>query len=608
MNIEDRFQIERLTLVLRHLRHAFSMSVMVATLMVAVFYFSSDSVVSAVSAISGERIGIRTAAVSTTALLVWYFALLAVSGAQSWGAHRALQDGFGAADVPRIRRQLVLGRCLEGTLWGALIWIGIDQHTSPGATALLMGLLASSNADSVAKYSNILGLYTGIMLPMTVLAVGRFITIDDLYYRMMAGFCVLFVIAQYLQARTLGGSINEAIRLRFENLDLVERLKTETHEASTAREAAEQADEDKSRFLAAASHDLRQPVQALQLLLETLSWSELDERQRHTLDSARAASESSSEMLNALLDFSRLEAGVIEPRPRPLSLQQLFRKLEMELAPMADEKGLVYRTRDTEATVVSDPALLELILRNLVANAIRYTDRGGVLVACRRRGAGYLIEVYDTGVGIAPDQHRAIFREFHQLGNPERDRRKGLGLGLATAERLATALTHALTLRSIPGRGSVFRLRVGGAERQGTPSTRASAAPSSLPNLGGRRVLVIDDDETIRHAMRLLLTGWGCECRTAASLEEALHQEAAAPALILCDYRLREGRNGTEAIACLRTHFGADIPALLVTGDTAPSRLREASASGIPLLHKPVAALALHQALVAALDGTSDRR
>ncbi len=607
LNIEDRFQIERLTLVLHHLRHAFAMSLMVASLMVAVFYFSSDSVVSAISAISGERIGIRTAAVSTTALLVWYFALLAVSGAQSWGAHRALKDGFGAADVPRIRRQLVLGRCLEGTLWGALIWIGIDQHTSPGATALLLALLASSNADSVAKYSNILGLYTGIMLPMTVLAVGRFITIDDLYYRMMAGFCVLFVIAQYLQARTLGGSINEAIRLRFENLDLVERLKTETHEASAAREAAEQADEDKSRFLAAASHDLRQPVQALQLLLETLSWSELDERQRHTLDSARAASESSSEMLNALLDFSRLEAGVIEPRPRPLSLQQLFRKLEMELAPMADEKGLVYRTRDTEATVVSDPALLELILRNLVANAIRYTDRGGVLVACRRRGAGYLIEVYDTGVGIAPDQHRAIFREFHQLGNPERDRRKGLGLGLATAERLATALTHALTLRSIPGRGSVFRLRVGGAERQGTPSTRASAAPSSLPNLGGRRVLVIDDDETIRHAMRLLLTGWGCECRTAESLEEALHPGAAAPALILCDYRLRDGHNGAEAIARLQAHFGADIPALLVTGDTAPSRLREASASGIPLLHKPVAALALHQALVAALDGTSDR-
>lgn len=605
LSIEDRFQIERLTLVLRHLRHAFAMSVMVASLMVAVFYFSSDSVVSAVSAISGERIGIRTAAVSTTALLVWYFALLAVSGAQSWGAHRALKDGFGAADVTPLRRQLVLGRCLEGTLWGALIWIGIDQHTSPGATALLLALLASSNADSVAKYSNILGLYTGIMLPMTVLAVSRFITIDDLYYRMMAGFCVLFVIAQYLQARTLGASINEAIRLRFENLDLVERLKTETREASTARKAAEQADEDKSRFLAAASHDLRQPVQALQLLLETLSWSRLDEHQRRTLDSAQAASTSSSEMLNTLLDFSRLEAGVIEPRPRPLGLQQLFRKLEMELAPMADEKGLVYRTRDTDATVVSDPALLELILRNLVANAIRYTDQGGVLVACRRRGTGYVIEVHDTGIGIAPDQHRAIFREFHQLGNPERDRRKGLGLGLATAERLAGTLEHTLTLRSTPGRGSVFRLRVAGAARQDKPSISVSAAPSSLPALGGLRVLVIDDDETIRHAMRMLLTGWGCKCWTAESLADALHQRAAAPALILCDYRLRDGHNGAEAIARLRAHFGEAIPALLVTGDTAPSRLREASASGIALLHKPVAALALHQALVAALDGAS---
>tara|TARA_R110001599_G_scaffold3408_1_gene18846 strand:- start:449 stop:2290 length:1842 start_codon:yes stop_codon:yes gene_type:complete len=599
LSIEDRFQIERLTLVLRHLRHAFGMSVMVASLMVAVFYFSSDSVVSAVSAISGERIGIRTASVSTTALLVWYFALLAVSGAQSWGARRALKKGFGAADVAPIRRQLVLSRCLEGTLWGALIWIGIDQHTSPGATALLMGLLASSNADSVAKYSNILGLYTGIMLPMTVLAVSRFITIDDLYYQMMAGFSVLFVIAQYLQARTLGGSINEAIRLRFENLDLVERLKTETREASAARKAAEQADEDKSRFLAAASHDLRQPVQALQLLLETLSWSRLDEHQRRTLDSAQAASTSSSEMLNTLLDFSRLDAGVIEPRPRPLGLQQLFRKLEMELAPMADEKGLVYRTRDTDATVVSDPALLELILRNLVANAIRYTDQGGVLVACRRRGDGYAIEVHDTGIGIAPNQHRAIFREFHQLGNPERDRRKGLGLGLATAERLAGTLEHTLTLRSTPGQGSVFRLHVVRAEdiAREEPPTKTLPPAFDPSALNGKHVLVIDDDEIIRYAMAALLEGWGAICETAASLSEAIAHHRNVPDILLCDYRLRDEHNGAEAIHQLRRHFGRDIPALLITGDTAPHRLREAMTSGIPLLHKPVQPQKLHLAL-----------
>ena len=601
MSTEENFQIERLTLVLRHLRHAFAMSVMVASLMVAVFYFSSGSVISAVSAVSGERINIRTSTVSTTALLVWYFALLTVSGMQSWGARRALKEGFGAADVAPIRRQLVVGRCLEGALWGTLIWMGIDQHTSPGATALLMGLLVSSNADSVTKYSSILSLYTGIMLPMTLLAVSRFITIDDLYYQMMAGFCVLFVIAQYLQARTLGASINDSIRLRFENLDLVEQLQVETREASAAREAAEQADEDKTRFLAAASHDLRQPVQALQLLLETLSWSRMDKQQRRILDSARAASTSSSEMLNTLLDFSRLEAGVIEAHPRTFPLQPLLYKLERELATLADEKGLIYRTRETEVSVVSDPALLELILRNLIANAIRYTDSGGVLVACRRRGAGYSIAVYDTGIGIAANQHRAIFREFHQLGNPERDRRKGLGLGLATAERLATTLGHTLTLRSIPGQGSVFRLGVAGAKciaPDVSPVTMPAPTPSSASTaMNGRHVLIIDDDDIIRYAMAGMLEGWGCSCETAESLTDAIAYSPRVPDILLCDYRLRDEHNGAETIDHLRRYFERDIPALLITGDTAPDRLREAMTSGIPLLHKPVQPQALHSAL-----------
>ena len=544
MSTEEHFQIERLTLALQHLRRSFTISLLVATLMVAVLQVASGDVVSAISAINGERIEILTSEVSTSALLIWYSVLLSVSGAQTWHAHRALRDGFGIDDIASLQRQLVCGRCLEGITWGALLWIGIDQHTSPGATALLLALLASSSAYSVARYANIISLYLGIMLPMLLFAVCRFITLDELYYRVMAAFCVLFVAGQFIQARTLGKSINEAIRLRFENLDLIDSLKRETTEASAAREAAERANEDKSRFLAAASHDLRQPVQALDLLLETLSWSQLDARQRQTLDNARAASTSSSEMLNKLLDFSRLEAGVIEAQPRPFRLQSLLHKLEMELATMADEKSLVYRTRDTEAVVASDPALLELILRNLIANAIRYTHDGGVLVACRRRGAGFTIEVYDTGIGIAPDQHRAIFREFHQLGNPERDRRKGLGLGLATVERLAKKLGHALTLRSMPDRGSVFRLHVERADdiAQEEPSAKTPTPTIAPSALNGKHVLIIDDDDIIRYAMAGLLEGWGCTCKTAESLTDAIAHSPRVPDILLCDYRLRDER------------------------------------------------------------------
>jgi CheY-like chemotaxis protein len=277
-------------------------------------------------------------------------------------------------------------------------------------------------------------------------------------------------------------------------------------------------------------------------------------------------------------------------------LQPLLNRIENELAPQADTKGLVYRSRETHAAVESDPALVELILRNLVSNAIRYTEHGGVLVTCRARGKKLLLEVWDTGIGIAPSQQQEIFREFHQLGNPERDRNKGLGLGLAIAQGLARALRHELSLASAPGRGSVFRLSL--------PIAHAAVVSDDLETAYSHarefdmRVLVIDDDEAVRAGMAQLLRGWVCACVAVESIAEA---QAAArtyrPDIVISDYRLREQRTGAEAIAALRAEFGADLPALLITGDTAPERLREARASGVPLLHKPVSPSLLYRRL-----------
>jgi CheY-like chemotaxis protein/anti-sigma regulatory factor (Ser/Thr protein kinase) len=281
-------------------------------------------------------------------------------------------------------------------------------------------------------------------------------------------------------------------------------------------------------------------------------------------------------------------------------LQPLLNKIEREFAQQADAKGLAYRSRETELAADSDPALIELVLRNLVSNAIRYTDSGGLLVACRQREGHVVLEVWDTGIGIEPAHQREVFREFHQLGNPERDRRKGLGLGLSIVEGLARTLNHPLALESTPGRGSVFRLTL-------PLSTGACVDNSVVPTqskeqLRHVRVLVVDDDEAVRIGTLHLLRDWGCVGEAAESIEEALVLAALqAPDVVISDYRLRDQRTGLEAIAALRSVLGESLPALLITGDTAPDRLREALSSNIPLLHKPVSPDQLYRGLVAVL-------
>lgn len=382
---------------------------------------------------------------------------------------------------------------------------------------------------------------------------------------------------------------------------LVSQIEAATGALRQRTDEAERANMAKMRFLAAASHDLRQPIHAQGLFLDVLSRTELDAVQRDLVAKMAASVDASAEMLNTLLDFSRIEAGVVEPQVRPFRLQPLLDKIDAEFGPLAVAKGLVFRTREAGAAVQSDPALVELVTRNLVSNAIRYTERGGVLVACRRRGEAVWLEVWDTGIGIAPEQQQEVFREFHQLGNPERDRHKGLGLGLAIADGLTRTLGHRLWLESVPGRGSVFRLAL--------PLAQSTFVDDRVEAIGGAtssihaRVLVIDDDETVREGMARLLEDWGCTCVAVETIEEAL---AAArrqrPDVVISDYRLREQRTGSEAIAALRAELGADLPALLVTGDTAPERLRESAAANVPLLHKPVSAQLLHRHLVALLS------
>ena len=381
--------------------------------------------------------------------------------------------------------------------------------------------------------------------------------------------------------------------------DITDRKRREAA-LESARRGAEYANAAKTRFLAAASHDLRQPIHVLGLLLATLADRARDERTAPLLDQMGDAVEAVDSMLASLLDISKLDAGVVQPAVGPLDVRALLQRLRNEQQPIAELTGNRLTVRARGAFARSDASMLHRILANLVSNALRYTSNGRVLVGVRRRGESLRIDVVDTGPGIPANSREEIFVEFHQLGNPERDRRRGLGLGLAIVKRLAGLLGHPIEVRSVVGRGSRFSITV---PRTSEPhhARRWSEVEASIEaELQGRRVLVLDDEISVREAMQQLLERWGCEVITTGSPEEAeacLDADARLPDLLIVDYRLRHHASGIETIGRLRERAGAPIPALVITGDTAPDRLREAQVSGYPLLHKPVMPASLRAAM-----------
>lgn len=496
-------------------------------------------------------------------------------------------------------RLLVAVFASAGTVWGGLPLLIIDA-ASPIPLLLITVVIITHGAGTFAINATSMPLFCAYIYPAVApLMLVCFASADPLLLGLGA-LCAIYLLCMTMFASGAQQAAQHSLQLQFTNLELVEQLRNESEQREQARAEAVAANRAKSSFLAAASHDLRQPLHALGLFLEALGRSGINARQREMLDNAVAVSGSARHMLNTLLDYSRLEAGVIEPSPCGFRLQTLLSKLEKEFGPQADAQGLVYRSRDTSLAAFSDPALVELILRNLISNALRYTERGGVLVGCRKRGNFAHIEVWDTGIGIAPENHQAVFQEFFQLGNPERDRRKGLGLGLAIVQGLCTTLGITLELVSMPGRGSVFRLILPAAT--GGVVYDMPAPAQSQQNLSGLSVLVVDDDEAVRAAMGELLTSWGCHCQVADSATSALQLCEEPPQLLIVDYRLRETQTGADVIAAIRERLGTLPPTFIITGDTAPDRLRDAQDTGALLLHKPVEAGRLHDAVCRVLN------
>ncbi|WP_404382664.1 PAS-domain containing protein [Caenispirillum salinarum] len=405
---------------------------------------------------------------------------------------------------------------------------------------------------------------------------------------------------RWFDARIAAKAFDEAL-VCVRNITEMRRIQDSLEEATAL---AEKANADKTRFLAAASHDLRQPIQALNLFIHALTGREHDPGSTEIINKIERSATALGDLLNGLLNISKLEAGMVEPVETVFPLGRLFDRLMLEYGPIAQSKGLTLRTVRTGLTVRTDLTLLERIVGNFLTNAIRYSQKGRVLFGARRVGNAVRIEVWDTGIGIEDANIPLIFQEFHQVENAARNRREGLGLGLAIVDRLATLLEHPVTVRSQPGKGSVFAVTVPLAE----PVEDDPAADEDLEDvdLQGVVILAIDDEPDILEGIEASLTQQGYRVLTGCNVREgvaACLEANSVPDVILSDYRLEEGMTGIDAIHRVRDSLGGPIPGILLTGDTAPEILRRTQASGFPLLHKPLPVHDLRAAIINVLSG-----
>ena len=357
-----------------------------------------------------------------------------------------------------------------------------------------------------------------------------------------------------------------------------------------AKSDAERANKAKSVFLASASHDLRQPLNAMQMYIAALQSKVKDKEILRIIEDINSVSISTARLLNALLDVSELEVGAIKPRHEIFSVNNILISIFQSFLPLAKDKELDFRIVPSSLYVESDPALLERILGNFMSNAIRYTDKGSVLIGCRRKGSEVSIEVWDTGCGISDDQMSLIYEDFYQVENKERDRGKGLGLGLALAKRLSDSLDHKIDSKSSLGRGSCFSVRVDLAENKA--DTNQDEIFMNIMNLSGINILLIEDDIDVLKATKQLLESWGCNVKTARNKDEVMNlikeDPYKNPDVILADNRLPGDASGIDITYLIQEKLQTSIPCVIMTGDVERSHVQGIIDQGFPVLLKPI--------------------
>jgi signal transduction histidine kinase len=482
------------------------------------------------------------------------------------------------AEIRRGNRRMVFTTMPIGLALGAaatLFFTHLDVYGRAFVTIVAIGWLAGGPATSIGHGRAFLA----FTVPITLQLVVMWTVVDHLVGLAIGAMLLLFFAVQARYTRDAARTLLQSLSQRYRNRRLVEKL-------VRARDEAQSATAAKSLFLAAASHDLRQPLSALALHSAALSRRKGDPRVEHIAAKMDGCINSMGALLGALLDISQLDANTLLLRPEPLRLSDLCAGVASEFKDAAAERNLQLRVAtEPDVWVHTDAEQLKRLLRNLLDNAAKYTREGSVTIsACRERGSA-VISVSDTGPGIPPDKHEVVFQEFVQLHNPERDRRRGLGLGLAIVRRLAQLLGAELRFDSEVGRGTIVAVALPGIP---TPAVVTSTLQSKEVSIAGWRVLVLDDEADVREAMSTLLEELQCSVMLATDPQEALRMATRdRPDLVLADLRLRDHQSGIDAVGQIRAQCG-EVPALLVTGDIGADRLREVAASGLPRRSKPL--------------------
>lgn len=512
------------------------------------------------------------------------------------GFRRAVRRHAEATPWARWLRRWNILTLTSASMWGVTGWV----FYSHGGGIQQTGLIVLVYTFCVAVIP-VLANQPGVFVAYVALCIGplivRIASVGDTYSLQLAG--TLFIIASLTTAiaRNYRQSLQRVIALKIRADDLLDQLRIEKQAAEDARREAEIANRAKTQFFTAASHDLRQPLHAMGLFAEALRQRTHEPEVANLVVSINASVDALEGLFSELLDITRIDSGSIEVHPQGFEMGDILRKIRLHFEPTAFEKGLALRLRGGHRVVHADPMLVERIVRNLVSNAIRYTEDGTVLVACRQRGDKVLVQVWDTGIGIAPELQAKVFEEFYQV--PDRptvsdDQRKGLGLGLAIVKRLASLMNAPLTLRSTQGKGSVFTLELPVGVK---PRPQAQALPGKGPiglTLHGRRIVVVEDEPAVLAGIKVLLEGWGATIVAFDSVGAADEWAQQAdpqqdrPDLLIVDYRLENGRTGVDAIVALRRRFGAAVPAIVVTGSTMTGHDQEAQEKDFHILLKPV--------------------
>ena len=565
----------------------------------------SQLMVSVTGTMAGAGLFVATLAGVINPLLLWSWFILMCAN-QGWRLFLGLRFrriGLGGTSVERALLIWAIGSGVSGVLWGGG-YLLMSPADSPLHLAIMTILIFGVAAGATPLIASHIPSFYVFIFPALLPIIARNALIVDKLHIILAFVCLAVTLGILSFGRKYNQLLTESLRSRFQNETMARQLAVQNTELDEARNTAELANRAKTQFFAAASHDLRQHLHAMGLFAAALADKTLDSEMRNMVASINTSVDALEALFNELLDISKIDAGAIRPKNETFALNPLLQRLRIDFKAEAEAKGLDLRVRQSGAMVCSDALLLERVLRNLINNAIRYTRNGGILVGVRRHGANWRIEIWDTGIGIAPEQTDKVFDEFYQVGNPERDRRKGLGLGLSIVRRLAELLGHTLTLRSRQGHGTVFTLELPAACAQGPEILPAVPAMPST-SLDGRLILVIDDDEAVREGMRSLLGGWGAEVIACAGMTETLNQIARlerAPDIVVADHQLQEGMVGADAILAIRAHFRKQVPAIIITGSTSPLLTGAAQALGCQLMLKPVMPAKLRSLLNASLQ------